>query len=215
MKSSIEWATSAHREIERDLRDWARKRDCELSVEDLYERAREAADELLDAREAEHDAMVDAGNYRAIAERAFVDALKERNNEMAEECCRDDNEPAEDKYGEFVGLDVRNAVSRLQEYIAGAEAEYKPLVDGKRNESHGAFEDNSQYLDGFLDVCECSELWRSLSATERVAIIMILSKLSRYLSAPNVDHFRDAGGYSYLGKREAERLGHPDSGVKG
>lgn len=109
---------------------------------------------------------------------------------------------------------ARNMMDALSGARESWEAEAGAITGGPRNDSHGSFEHNATYLDEFMEVAESSPRWWAMSPVERVGLILIMSKISRYLSQENVDHLRDIGGYAYLVKDEAIKLGHPDSGVK-
>lgn len=223
MPNYLEWRDDAAKKIVDKLKVCVRNYHA-ITDESLKDEANALAEsavskrhgrKLADSREEELLRMAEQAIDRAGLARGDLRpwiGTRERDEWIE---AREDEGEGEYEYGDLTRREIRAAVQDLEGYIAEAEREFKALVDGKRNKSHGAFEDNSEYLDGFMDVAESSVLWTSLSATERVAIIMILSKISRYLSAPNIDHMRDVGGYSILGKREAERLGHPDSGYNG
>ena len=95
-----------------------------------------------------------------------------------------------------------------------AESEIGTTVEA-RETTHGSFEDNSLLLDGIMTLIDDHAVaWDDLSPRERVALYHIVSKVSRYVSEPDVDSLRDIMGYAYLAKKAATDRGVQDSGRK-
>lgn len=70
----------------------------------------------------------------------------------------------------------------------------------ERGNTHGRFCDNAALTDKVMQVFQASPKWEEAPAVVRVAIFMIVHKISRALSGSVLfdDHWRDVIGYAEL-----------------
>lgn len=69
----------------------------------------------------------------------------------------------------------------------------------ERSKTHGDFTDNARVMQNLKDVVQREDGWCRLNPVQREAVHMILHKVGRILSNPNVnDHWDDIAGYAKL-----------------
>lgn len=69
----------------------------------------------------------------------------------------------------------------------------------ERGKTHGDFTDNARVMQALKDTCHRERGWEKLSPVQREAVHMILHKVGRIISNPNVhDHWDDIAGYAKL-----------------
>lgn len=69
----------------------------------------------------------------------------------------------------------------------------------ERAKTHGDFTDNARVMQTLKDVVHAEKGWQKLNYVQREAVHMILNKVGRIISNPNVqDHWDDIGGYAKL-----------------
>jgi hypothetical protein len=73
-----------------------------------------------------------------------------------------------------------------------------------RNSSHGDYHEQAEMGEAIRGVMSTGKNWRSLTTTQRDALIMLSVKMSRILTGnPDVaDHWHDIQGYARLAERE-------------
>lgn len=72
-----------------------------------------------------------------------------------------------------------------------------------RRATHGDWKEQSRMADDFLNLLENSRNWKTMAPYQRIALLMILTKVSRIATgnADEDDHWDDIGGYARLGKQ--------------
>lgn len=75
----------------------------------------------------------------------------------------------------------------------------------ERAKTHGDFTDNARVMQHLKDCVHQEEGWNRLNPVQREAVHMILHKVGRIVSNPNVhDHWDDIAGYAKLA---SDRIG--------
>jgi hypothetical protein len=74
-----------------------------------------------------------------------------------------------------------------------------------RAKTYGTFVSQAHIVEGVIQVLQTTPNWRTLAADQRLAIVMMITKLSRVLNGDpaHVDSWADIAGYAQL---VAERL---------
>jgi len=72
-----------------------------------------------------------------------------------------------------------------------------------RKNTHGDWKEQSALADEFISAAFCSENWNDMQPYQRIAILMILTKISRICTGDfnEPDHWQDLAGYAVLGEK--------------